>query len=421
MSDNKPFIIEINDIPDIFDSKNDLIPSLYLAQPLIKLGFHTYLHQNKAKMSDSKLKESNFYLVTNPFEHIISDNTEDLKHISEKYFGSKPSIVSRSFYKIWEILFYFNLIKDNKDFLSTHLADGPGSFIQAVMYYREKFNKAESKKDNYCAVLSAKNNTIECFQSGKLPKFITNSKHTDHDTLQDHHQDDGNISNTNTIKSLKTTVGKTKKLAKLITASGDLEWKDVNFQEQESYRLLLGEIIAAVNVQDKGGNFVLKIFDTFTGVTLKYICILKSLYNKVYICKPLTSRKYDAEKYIVCLDFKHADGKKSKIMDNLMKVLEGMNDLAKKQNYVQDIFSEYEFSSSFIDQITKMNIKLSCEQYDEINKIMKYKNGGNYFGELYHKFKDEQIAANKWWTETFYPEPSTIKTSVENAGKLVSA
>ena len=210
-------------------------------------------------------------------------------------------------------------------------------------------------------------------------------------------------------------------MAKLITANGDLEWKDVNFQEQESYRLLLGEIIAAVNVQDKGGNFVLKIFDTFTGVTLKYICILKSLYNKVYICKPLTSRKYDAEKYIVCLDFKHGDSKKSKIMDSLMKLLEGMNDLAKKQNYVQDIFSEYEFSSSFIDQITKMNIKLSCEQYDEINKIIKYKNGGNYFGELYHKFKDEQITANKWWTETFYPEPSTIKTSVENAGKLVSA
>ena len=419
MSDNKPFIIEITDIPDIFDSNNDLIPSLYLAQPLIKLGFHTYIHQNKTKMDDSKLKESNFYLVTNPFEHIISDNKDDLKHVSEKYFGSNPQIVSRSFYKIWEILFYFDLIKDNKNFLSAHLADSPGSFVQATMYYREKFNKADSKKDNYC-VVSSKNDINECYSSGKLPKFITNNKQTEQDTLEDYNQDDGNISNINTIKSLKATIGKTKQLAKLITANGDLKWKDSNFQEQEAYRLLLGEIIAAINIQDKGGSFVLKIFETFTGVTIKYICILKSLYNKVYVCKPLTSRKYDAEKYIVCLDFKHGDSGKSKILGKLTELLEGMNDLAKKQNYVQDIFSEYEFSSTFIDQITKMNITLSCEQYDEINKIMKYKNGGNYFGELYHKYKDEQINANKWWLQTFYPEASNIKTYIENVAKFAS-
>ena len=35
---------------------------------LLKLGFHTCIHQNKDKMSDPKLA-SKFYLVTNKFEH----------------------------------------------------------------------------------------------------------------------------------------------------------------------------------------------------------------------------------------------------------------------------------------------------------------------------------------------------------------
>jgi hypothetical protein len=35
---------------------------------------------------------------------------------------------------------YYDLIDVNsKNFVSAHLAEGPGSFIQAVMFYREMF------------------------------------------------------------------------------------------------------------------------------------------------------------------------------------------------------------------------------------------------------------------------------------------
>ena len=33
------------------------------------------------------------------------------------------------------------IIKNDNKFLSAHLAEGPGSFIQTVMFYRENFNK----------------------------------------------------------------------------------------------------------------------------------------------------------------------------------------------------------------------------------------------------------------------------------------
>ena len=48
-----------------------------------------------------------------------------------------------------------------------------------------------------------------------------------------------------------------------------------------------------------------------------------------------------------------------------------------------------------------MNSFLSAQEHMNINKIIGYKNGKNYFGEQYHKFRDDQINANKWWETTF--------------------
>ena len=65
------------------------------------------------------------------------------------YFDSdkKPDILSRAFYKLWELFFMFDLIDlKSKDFVSAHLAEGPGSFIQATMFYRDKFAKTGFQK-----------------------------------------------------------------------------------------------------------------------------------------------------------------------------------------------------------------------------------------------------------------------------------
>ena len=40
---------------------------------------------------------------------------------------------------------------NNKNFVSAHLAEGPGSFIQATMFYREKYSKYW-KDDKYYAI-----------------------------------------------------------------------------------------------------------------------------------------------------------------------------------------------------------------------------------------------------------------------------
>jgi hypothetical protein len=50
--------------------------------------------------------------------------------------------------------------------------------------------------------------------------------------------------------------------------------------------------------------------------------------------------------------------------------------------------------------------------YKSINKTINYIEGGNYFGDLYHKYYEEQIKANDDWITTFYPiDKKDIKTT----------
>ena len=53
-----------------------------------------------------------------------------------------------------------------------------------------------------------------------------------------------------------------------------------------------------------------------------------------------------------------------------------------------------------------MNSKLAAHEHLNINKVIEYKNGKNYFGEQYHKYRDNQINANKWWESTFMKDNS---------------
>ena len=195
---------------------------------------------------------------------------------------------------------------------------------------------------------------------------------------------------------------KQKRKADLVTADGGFEWNDENYQEQEAYALILGEIIAALNVQKEGGNFVLKLFETFTNVTLKMIHLLTYCYKECYIYKPYFSRLSNSEKYIICKGFKLKSA--SSTIKNLENILEQMN----TENYLNDIFTDFELPKEFISVFQIINRDIANNQQILINKIVKYIKGNNYFGELYHEYRKKQIEATEFWVKTFYPPSSEL-------------
>jgi len=143
---------------DIFKLKIDPQYSTNIDYPKFSLGFHHYIHQSKDKMeiTEQFKNKKKVYHIIHQFERYIDNYDQDIGGFSKSYFklNAKPNILSRAFYKLWELFFMFDLIPTNKrGFVSAHLAEGPGSFIQATMFYRDMFGKkGVSKNDKYYAV-----------------------------------------------------------------------------------------------------------------------------------------------------------------------------------------------------------------------------------------------------------------------------
>jgi 23S rRNA U2552 (ribose-2'-O)-methylase RlmE/FtsJ len=308
---------------NLFTKNNDVKFSSNIDYPRFAFGFQHFIHQSKDKMVILKDFEGKkkVYQVLNQFERYIDNYEEDIGKTSKQYFGlgkDKPDILSRGFYKLWEILMIYNLIDvNNKSFTSAHLAEGPGSFIQATMFFREKFSKYW-KDDQYYAVTlhpedegkhvpELEKTFVNYYAKEKPQRFMLHKTYPKQVAGGSEDKDNGDITDPKTIMLFG---GDMKEKADLITADGGFEWGNENIQEQEAFRLIFGQIVGAIMNQKKGGHFVCKFFETFTLTSIKFLAILKMFWNKVEVIKPLTSRPSNSEKYYVCMDFKYNDSDK---------------------------------------------------------------------------------------------------------------
>lgn len=422
MSTNyKPFIFKLpNGNSSILKKESDNSKNIVLSQtisyPLFSLGFHSFLHRTKNAMEITQNLETKnkFYYVVNPFEHRINDYKDDLSTLTKNYFKmtkEDPNILSRAFYKMWEIIYYFDLAS-KKDLTYAALAEGPGSFLQAVLKFREKFGY-DLNNDKYFGVTihpeDGKN--IEMgkqflnYYDKNYPNLLNIHKTYPREKAQKFKsRSNGDITEVKTISLFKKEVSKSKKYADLVTADGGFDWENENYQEQEAYQLILGEIIGALRVQNKDGSFVLKLFETFTMSSLKMIYIMSTFYEEVYICKPMFSRESNSEKYLVCKNFKYDQSKdKAKLNEKIEKleyILEGLS----SNLYLQDIFPDYDLPIEYINIFKYINIEIANKQQIMINKIVTYIKENNYFGDKYHDYRNSQIEATNWWKKTFFTD-----------------
>jgi hypothetical protein len=426
--ENSDYLPVIYKLPNIKDDilKYKISPefSPNIDYPRFSLGFHHYIHQNKDKMEIIKEFENKkkVYFVMSKFERYIDDYKYDIGHISKAYFDiePKPDILSRAFYKIWELFFMFDLVSvDKPKFISAHLAEGPGSFIQATMFYRDKFGtKSVTSKDKYHAVTlhpeeykeniqPLENKFIEYYKKENPIRFVQHRTYPRKIARTSSEKDNGDLTDPKTIKLFSDNFIKDK--AHLVTADGGFHWKNENIQEQEAMKLILAQIVLALKIQAIDGNFVCKIFESFTQTTLKFIAILCSLYNEVYIVKPIMSRKSNSEKYAVCIGYK---GTSEKNINNIESVLELA--LTKKNENIVNLFPEFEIPVEFRATMIKLNTAISNRQLVSINEIVDFIQQQNYRGDVYHERRQEQINATQYWLDRFFVDKSKFETLKKN-------
>ena len=170
--------------------------------------------------------------------------------------------ISRSYFKLEEIIVDFNLFNNNNIKVCC-IAEGPGGFIQSLLnnYKKKKINL----KKIYGITLISNNSDIPVWNIRILNNKIVDILYGKDNT--------GNICNIDNINDFIKTIGRN--TCDLLTCDGGID-SSINFNNQEvlSYNLLYYEIYLSLNLQKDKGNLIIKMFDLLYHNSIQLLYLL---------------------------------------------------------------------------------------------------------------------------------------------------
>lgn len=327
---------------------NDEIPEIYLSHSL-----SNYLNSIKENITNNELNWDNTKRYTNPYEYIHTLIPDKKKYIS-KY---KP--LSRSYFKMIEMTHLFKLLENysQQPINTFHLAEGPGGFIEAILNIRN------NPTDTYYGMTIIDNKHDDNIPSWKKSQnFLRNHPNV---VIENGATKTGDLLD---IRNFESNYIKYKHSMDIITADGGFDFSEnFNLQEINIHRLLFAQICHAIIMQNYNGSFILKIFDCFRIATVDILYILSSLYEKVYIVKPHTSRYGNSEKYIVCKKFRYSKQYHSEILIKIYhKLHQAMSDMGNNKTQYIHRFIKIDISSFFLNKIQEYNAIFGQQQLENI-------------------------------------------------------
>jgi hypothetical protein len=286
--------------------------------------------------------------LTNPYELVYTPNKKlKIDSIADR------NPLSRSYFKLWEMLHEFskentnphihNILYKTPRLKVAHIAEGPGGFMEAMLNFR---NQLDFRNDRFYGItLYPSNKEIPGWR--KTHNLL---KQNPNISIIYGKDKTGDIYNPENILDFKQKVGQ----ADIVTADGGFDFSiDFNKQEELALRLIYCEMVCALSVQKKGGLFVCKVFDLYTHMNIKFIYVLKCLYETVHIYKPSTSRPANSEKYIIASGFRGIDSEYLTELINVVGLWRKLDD----KHYMIDIFGDIPYS--FYESIKEYNTN-SC-------------------------------------------------------------
>lgn len=127
-------------------------------------------------------------------------------------------------------------------------------------------------------------------------------------------------------------------------------------------KMILTQILYALNIQNTKGTLILKLYDTVHYSTIEMIYLLSCCYNTITFYKPVIIDVFTSEKYIICQDFKNND-------IDFMKMYIDTCELIHMNCYIDRIFT-FDLSYMIIDKLIEINSILGQSQIESIKNII---------------------------------------------------
>jgi 23S rRNA U2552 (ribose-2'-O)-methylase RlmE/FtsJ len=307
-----------------------------------------YLYDIKEQIQQHVSDWDVYKKYTNTYEYIHSSVPAKKKSVA-KY---KP--LSRSYFKMIELIELFHLEPTDRVIRSFHLAEGPGGFIEALAHMRN------CKEDRYYGMTLLDDKNDEMIPAWKKSNhFLDENRNVFIETGADK---TGNLLSIENLKYCKEKYGSS---MNFISADGGFDFSlDFNNQEQNMAKLLFAQICYALCMQSFNGSFVLKIFDCFTEASLDMLALLSSFYKKVYITKPNTSRSANSEKYVVCKGFLYNEN--ASFYPFIYKTFKHVLQL-KQDSFINRLLPSYSIPYYFLTKIEEYNSIFGQQQIENIH------------------------------------------------------
>lgn len=130
----------------------------------------------------------------------------------------------------------------------------------------------------------------------------------------------------------------------LVTADGSVDCIECpHDQENKVHYLHFAEVVAALQILDMGGTFVLKMFTFFELTTVGLLYFLNNVFDKVDVFKPAASKQGNSEVYVICSGY-------HRYYRNLSYLLEMST--RTRRNDLLPMFTLGMISNDFIDQVS---------------------------------------------------------------------
>ena len=229
---------------------------------------------------------------SNPYELVFSQSQDP--RILPSISSLRP--LSRSFFKMVEILGVLDFFKRHQSVVrkntvrTAHVCEGPGGFIESLLYLARK--NSFNVENSWAMTLKPTKTNIPGWK--RAYHFLRKSPMVQIEYGAD---DTGDIMvPANQQSFLEKTRGK----CHIFTADGGFDFSEhYGTQEEEVFPLLVSSIIIGLQTMVKGGDFVLKVFDTELESTRDLIALLAYCFDEWTLYKPALSRPCNAEKYFL--------------------------------------------------------------------------------------------------------------------------
>lgn len=349
----------------IFEMKSELMENVSANSLQNKIAIKNAKHSIDKYYTDFSWDKMKLY--TNPYEFIFLSSNKFLQTKGSSVAKVEP--LSRSFFKMIEISnnYFQDEINRKEPIRSLHLAEGPGGFIEALVYLRKKKVSKELQKEDMYYGITLLDKAYEVPSWKKSGIFMKENLNVNILTGVD---GIGDLCNPDNLWYLYQRFRHNK--MDIVTGDGGFDFSvDYNLQEYVAFPLILSQCIAGLSCLKKGGKYMCKIFDMNTIITVELLYILQCYFTEISFFKPKTSRLANSEKYIVCTGFK---GINYQGIKNLISILESWNNIdVDNCSYINNFVSKKtNFNYQNKGNCNESKIELNSETENPEIKILNY-------------------------------------------------